>query len=102
MTKKGLSLAELLVAMVIFTLVTGAIYTITIMSYSSRSRELTLIDLMRARNALDRIVREVRASSSATVTTVSVSSDKIVFTIPTADGIPISKSMDIDPWRLYE
>lgn len=40
-----------------------------------------------ARNAMDRIVREVRGSSTTAITVINADSDKITFTIPTATGV---------------
>lgn len=40
-----------------------------------------------ARNAMDRIVREVRGSSTTAITVINADSDKITFTMPTATGV---------------
>ncbi len=40
-----------------------------------------------ARNAMDRIVREVRGSSTLAIVVIGVNSDKVTVTIPTATGV---------------
>ena len=87
--KKGLTLVELLVALAILTLVVGGIFCMTNMGYFTYSSESTLMDLMQqARNGMDRMVREIRASSAVTLPT----SDKVIFTTPTASGVQYYRS----------
>lgn len=57
------------------------------------SIEMTLADLQsHARNAMDRMVREIRASSSVAVTVINADSDLITFTTPAATGIKYYRS----------
>lgn len=84
--KKGLTLTELLISLSVFTIAIAGIYAVTHTGYFSYSRESTAANLMRARDAMDRLVREIRAASSATITTMSATSDKITFTTPAAAG----------------
>ena len=52
------------------------------------TKDNALLDMQQqARNAMDRMVREVHQSSSQTITSISASSYKIVFSIPTATGV---------------
>ena len=80
--KKGLTLAELLVSMAIFTIVTGAIFSIVNMGYATSSKNRTSMDLMQVRNGMDRLLRETRASSSAAVTTINTTNDTLTFSSP--------------------
>lgn len=87
MMKKGFTLVEVLVTVLIFSFISMVMYSVLNVGYSVYSRLSVSLDLQQAKNGMDRMVREVRASSSATVTTIDASSDKITFTTPTSNGI---------------
>lgn len=90
--KKGFTLVEVLVTVLIFSFVSAMMYSVLNVGYSLYSRLSVSMDLQQAKNGMDRIVREVRASSAATVTTIDANSDKITFTTPLSNGIQYYRS----------
>ena len=90
--KKGFTLVEVLVSVLIFSFVASVMYSVLNVGSFIYSRLSVSMDLQQAKNGMDRLVREVRASSSATVTTIDANSDKISFTTPTANGIQYYRS----------
>jgi prepilin-type N-terminal cleavage/methylation domain-containing protein len=88
MNKRGFSFVEVLMSVFIFALIAGGVFQIFTIGNTVYSTEMTLLDLQGyVRNAMDRMVREIRASSSVTVTVINADSDRIAFTTPTATGI---------------
>jgi prepilin-type N-terminal cleavage/methylation domain-containing protein len=86
--KKGFSFIEILIVVFIFSLIAGGVFQIFTVGNTVYSTELALLDLQgHTRNGMDRMVREIRASSSVTVTVVNANSDRITFTTPAATGI---------------
>ena len=90
--KKGFTLVEVLVTVLIFSFVSSVMYSVLNVGSFIYSRLSVSLDLQEAKNGMDRIVREVRASSSATVTTIDANSDKINFTTPASNGIQYYRS----------
>lgn len=90
--KKGFTLVEVLVTALIFSFVSAVMYSVLNVGYSLYSRLSVSMDLGQAKNGMDRIVREVRASSAAAVTTIDANSDKITFTTPVSNGIQYYRS----------
>ena len=85
---KGFTLVELLVTTLIFSFMLMCFYSVLNVGRTHYFIDIGLIDLQeQERNALDRIVREVRASSATTITTISSTSDRISFNIPGSTGI---------------
>ncbi len=88
MNNRGFSFAELLVSVFIFALIAGGVFQIFTIGNTVYKTETTLLDLQaHARNAMDRMVREIRASSTVAITVVNADSDRIAFTTPTATGV---------------
>ena len=55
---------------------------------ASITRDNTLLEVQeQSRNAMQRMVHEIRQASTQTITVISASSDSITFTIPTASNI---------------
>ena len=87
---KGYTLLELIVVLLLLSVILIGVYGILTTGNNIYIRDITLLDMeQQTRNAVDRIVREVRQASSQIITTNfnNTTNDKIVFTIPTATGI---------------
>lgn len=85
---KGFTLVEFLITIFIFSLISAGVAQIFTLGNSVYSVEMSLADLQsHARNAMDRMVREIRSSSSVTVTVINTDSDLITFTTPAASDI---------------
>ena len=87
---KGYTLVELIVVLLLLSVILIGVYGTLITGNNIYIRDITLLDMeQQTRNAVDRIVREVRQASSQVITTNfnNTTNDKIVFTIPTATGI---------------
>jgi hypothetical protein len=68
---------------VIIPLILGIIFVVTQAGDHIYSTVTTSMDIRQsARNAMERIVREVRESNASTITTISASADRISFTSP--------------------
>lgn len=88
--KKGFSLAELMVTVAILSVVALGIYNTLGVGSRSFYMEANHLELQQqARNALIRLVYELRQASSASiaVTVVSATSDRIVFNTQSALGV---------------
>lgn len=86
--KKGFTFVEFLITVLLFSLISAGVAQIFTLGNSVYSIEMSLADLQsHARNAMDRMVREIRASSSVTVTVINADSDRITFTTPTAANV---------------
>lgn len=87
---KGYTLMEMLVSVLLLSIILAGVYGVMITGNNIFNRDIAILDMeQQTRNAIDRIIREVRQASSQTITTNynSTTNDKIVFTIPTAVGI---------------
>ncbi len=88
MNAKGVTLVESMVCIAVLSFVLLCVYGTLVTGNAIFAKDTTLLDMQQqARNGMDRIVREVRQSSSQTITNSSSTSYKIVFSIPTAAGI---------------
>jgi prepilin-type N-terminal cleavage/methylation domain-containing protein len=86
--KRGFSFIEIMVVVFIFALIGSGVFQVFSVGNRVYTNELALLDLQaHARNAIDRMVRDIRASSSVTVTAVSTDVDRITFTKPSATGV---------------
>jgi prepilin-type N-terminal cleavage/methylation domain-containing protein len=95
MNKKGFSFIEIMIVIFIFSLIGGGVFQIFSLGQKVYMTESALLDLQSySRNAMDRMVREIRAASSVTVTNVSSDVDSITFTTPTATGVQYYLSGD--------
>lgn len=82
--KKGYTLVEALVSIFILSFILIGVYGVLLTGNSVTNSDNVLLELQQqARNAMTRIVKDVRASSSQTITVISANSDKITFTTPT-------------------
>ena len=82
---KGFSLVEILITTVIFTIIVGGFYGLLNAGNKFYATDMAFMELQQnARNGMDRVTREVRASSAASVTVVDTNSDTLTFTTPTA------------------
>lgn len=94
--KKGFTFVEFLITVVLFSMISAGVAQIFTLGNSVYSVEMTLADLQsHARNAMDRMVREIRASSSVTVTVINSDSDRITFTTPAATDIKYYRSNNL-------
>ncbi|MBI3602399.1 MAG: prepilin-type N-terminal cleavage/methylation domain-containing protein [Candidatus Omnitrophica bacterium] len=88
MNTKAFTLVETMLCVLILSFVLLGVYGTLATGNALYTKDSTLLDMQQqTRNAMDRIVREVRQASSQTVTSISASSYKIVFSIPTATGV---------------
>ena len=85
---KGFTLIEVLATTVIFTIIIGGVYGIFNIGNKFYSTDIGFMEMQQeARNGMDRMVREIRASSTAAVTVISADNDRITFTVPGASGV---------------
>ncbi len=88
MNKKGFSFIEIMIVIAIFSMIGGGVFQIFSLGQKVYLTESALLDLQGySRNAMDRMVREIRAASSVTVTAVNTNVDSITFTTPSATGV---------------
>ncbi len=88
--KKGFTLPELMITIAIFSVIAIGIYNTLGGGSRSYYMEVTHLELQQqARNALNRMVHEMREASraSVTVTVLSATSDRIVFNTPSSLGV---------------
>jgi type II secretory pathway pseudopilin PulG len=81
---------ELLMAVFLFSVVLLGVYAVLYTGQVIYNRDTALLEMeAQCRNAVDRVVREVREASSQTITANynNTTNDKILFTIPSAVGI---------------
>lgn len=87
---RGYTLIEMLVAVLLLSIILIGVYGVMTTGNNIFTRNIAMLDMeQQTRNAIDRIVREVRQASSQTITTNfnGTTNDRIMFTIPTAVGI---------------
>lgn len=88
MTQKGFSFVELLITVAILSFVLAVTYGVLSTGRTIFNNDTYALDVYdQARNGLDKIIREVRESSSQTITTVSANYDRITFSTPNETGI---------------
>jgi len=81
--KKGFTLMEVLMVSLIVPLLLSVIFVVMVSGDQIYSTVTVSMDLRQsARNAMERILREVRESNASTVTTISTNADRITFTTP--------------------
>ncbi len=84
----GYTLVEILLSLGILSFLLLCAYGVLETGNSVTVQDNALVTAQQqARNAEDRIVREVRGSSTAAITVINANSDRVTFTIPTATGV---------------
>lgn len=74
-------------------LIAGGVFQVFTLGNSVYAIEMSLLDLQsHARNAMDRMIREIRASSAVTVTVIDADSDRVTFTTPTLTNVQYYRS----------
>ena len=87
-TKNGFTLVEAMIAILLLSVILLGVYGVLLTGNAVSGTDLALVDMQQqARNAMDRMVREVRESSSEVITVINANSDKITFTTPNETGI---------------
>ena len=87
---QGYTLVEIIVTMAILSFILLGVYGVLQTGNTVFIKDTALLDMQQqTRNAIDRIVREVRQASSEIISTNinGTTNDRITFTIPTAAGI---------------
>ncbi len=84
----GYTLVEILLSLAILSFLLLCAYGVLQTGNAVTVKDNALMTAQQqARNALDRIVREGRGSSTTAITVINADSDKITFTIPAATGV---------------
>ncbi len=84
----GYTLVEVLLSLAILSFLLLCAYGVLETGNATTVKDNALVTAeQQARNAMDRIVREVRESSAQTITVINADSDRITFTIPTASNV---------------
>ncbi|MFZ5800942.1 MAG: PilW family protein [Candidatus Omnitrophota bacterium] len=94
---KGFTLVEVLITIFIFGFIVAGLYGILNVATITYYTDLGLLDLhQQARNAIVRLVREVREAnaSSITVTAINPLSDRLTFDTPNKSGVQYYLSAD--------
>ena len=87
------SLAEFLVATLIFSFTLMGFYQLlNFVQTRSFVDNTNLLLQQQARNGIDRFVREIRESSSSTITVIDANNDRITFNTPNETGIQYYRS----------
>ena len=88
MNIKGKTLIELLVALLIFSSMMLGFYALMNFVNTRSFLDSVRVDMQQqARNGMERIMREVRESSTIAITVVDANSDELSFTTPNEVGI---------------
>ena len=91
--KRGYTIVEAVISTLILSFVLLGVYGVLEVGNTLTTNDNVLLEMQQqARNTMDRIVREVRASSARTITVVDANSDRITFTTPAAAGIQYYRS----------
>jgi prepilin-type N-terminal cleavage/methylation domain-containing protein len=88
--KKGVSLVEVLMTVVIFGALSIGFYGLWNLGNRTFYADSNLVELQQqARNGLDRMVRDLRqaVTSSVSITTISASSDRVTFNTISSTGV---------------
>ena len=90
---KGYTVVEAAISVLLLSFILLGVYGVLETGNAVTVNDNALLEMQQqARNTMDRIVREVRASSSRTITVVDANSDRITFTTPAAAGIQYYRS----------
>lgn len=93
LTHKGFTLVETLISALLMSFILLGVYGVLQTGNTITTNDNALADVQQqARNAMDRIVREVREASTQTITNVDASSDRISFNTPNETGIQYYRS----------
>ena len=93
MNNKGFSLVEAMISVTILSFILLVAYGILTTGNTVYSRDSALLDMQQqVRNGMDRIVREVRESSTQTITVIDANNYKITFTTPNETNIMYYRS----------
>ncbi|MEI6437771.1 MAG: prepilin-type N-terminal cleavage/methylation domain-containing protein [Candidatus Omnitrophota bacterium] len=87
---RGYTLLEILFTVAIFSVVILGVYGVLLTGDIVFNKDMTLLEMeSQSRNAIDRIVREVRQASSQVITANynGTTNDKILFTTPSYAGV---------------
>ena len=88
MNMKGFTLVETMISMLILSVVLLGVYGVLNTGQKVCAKDFVLLEVQeQARNAMARIVKDVRQSSAATITVISASNHRLTFTIPSATGV---------------
>lgn len=89
----GYTFVELLVSIALLSVILLGVYGVMETGNAVLVNDGGQVDMQQqARNALDRIVREVRASSIHTITVNNADSDTVTFTTPTSPNVKYYRS----------
>ena len=93
MNIKGYTLVEALISVAILSFVLLGVYGVLVTGNTVITNDNALLEMQQqARNGMDRMVREVRESSTQTITTVDANSDTLTFTTPNETNIKYYRS----------
>ncbi len=93
MRKHGFTMIELVIAMSLMSFMMMVAYGVLKTGNTIYTNDTIYLDMQQqARNGMDRIVREVRESSSTTVTVIDANSDRLTFTTPNETGLMYYRS----------
>jgi type II secretory pathway pseudopilin PulG len=91
--KAGYTLVEALISMALLSFILLGVYGVLATGNTIIINDNAILEVQQqARNGMDRIVREVRESSSQTIAVLAVDSDRITFTTPNEVGIQYYRS----------
>jgi prepilin-type N-terminal cleavage/methylation domain-containing protein len=89
-TRGGYTLVELMISLGVFTVLMLSIFGFIQTGTAVYFQDSTLLELQqKARNGMDRMVREIRQSKASSVTVIDANSDMIIFSTPTKANIAI-------------
>ncbi len=93
MKTNGYTLIEALISIAILSFILMGVYGVLATGNTVITNDNAILEMQQqARNAMDRIVREVRESSTQTITVIDANSDRITFTTPNEIGIQYYRS----------
>ena len=93
MDTKGYTLVEVAMSVLLLSFILLGVYGVLATGNALTVNDNALLEMQQqARNGMDRIVREVRASSARTITVIDANSDRITFTTPGATGVQYYRS----------
>ena len=92
-TPKGYTIIEAIISILLLAFILLGLYGVLFTGNTITTNDNALVEMgQQARNGMDRIVREVRESSTQTITVIDANSDKITFTTPNETGIQYYRS----------
>jgi Tfp pilus assembly protein PilW len=86
----GYTFVEMMISVLLLSIILLGVYGVFNTSNIIFAKDIASLDMeQQTRNAIDRIIREVRQASSQTITTNynGTTNDQIIFTIPTLTGV---------------